>query len=286
MDNQCTVRTADRSDRDSITAFLNQAAAIHRHLDWRAPLDWLGNRYFLLAEDEKDIKALLICTAEPQEIFWLRVFASIDFLALPIYFQTLFQHFTDKVSDVQNVPGIASIAYYDWMKDLLDQNDWKIHQMVVQLKWNEINLRKLDRKWPEELVIRPMKLSDIDITNKIDHECFNNIWQQSKDVNRHAFDQAAYATAATLNDEVVGFQVSTSYKSVAHLARLAVSPKFQGQYIGQALVYNMLKHFQRPWIQEVTVNTQRDNTVSLNLYRKMGFKPTGDQYPIYLYSHN
>jgi ribosomal-protein-alanine N-acetyltransferase len=286
MDNQFIVRTAKRSDRNSIDSFLKEAAAIHRHLDWRSPLDWLGNRYFLLAENEEKITALLICTAEPNEVFWLRVFASKDFLTIPVHFQELFNYFIDKVSDAQIIPEIAVIAYYDWMRALMDQNKWKIHQLVVQLHWKETNLRKLDKKWPEDLVIRPMKLSDVDITNVIDHECFNNIWKQSKDVNRRAFDQAAYATVAELNNEVVGFQTSTSYKSIAHLARLAVTPKFQGQHIGQALVHNMLKHFQRPWIQEITVNTQKDNTVSLNLYRKMGFKPSGDQYPIYLYSQN
>ena len=283
MDTECTVRIAERADREAIKLFLDQAAAIHRHLDWRAPLDWLGNKYFLLAENKNKISAILICTSEPHEVFWLRVFASNNFLSHPKYFEVLFQHFISNLSDGHDLPDIASIAYYDWMKELLDQNGWEIHQLVVQLKWNEININKMDKKWPEDLVIRPMKRSDIDIMNIIDHECFNFIWQQSKDVNWRAFDQSAYSTIAELHSEIVGFQISTSYKSIAHLARLAVTPKFQGQYIGQALVQNMLKHFHRPWIQEITVNTQQDNIVSLNLYRKMGFKPTGDEYPIYLY---
>ena len=136
---------------------------------------------------------------------------------------------------------------------------------------------------PEELSIRPMTYNDIKTVTEIDQDCFLYIWKQSQDVIRRAFEQSSYTTVAVIENEVVGFQISTSHKSIAHLARLAVLPKFQGQHIGQALVQNMLRHYSRPWIQEITVNTQHDNQVSLSLYDKMGFEPTGERFPIYTY---
>jgi ribosomal-protein-alanine N-acetyltransferase len=225
----------------------------------------------------------LVCTAEPNEVYWLRVFGSINFSSLNTNWQHLFQYFLSQVNDQQPQPVIASIAYLNWMRDLLDDLDWKRHQYVVQLKWKGVDLGKLARDWPRELVIRPMHQSDLEVVSRIDRDCFKNIWLQSKDVISRAYTQSSYTTVAEIDNEVIGFQISSSHNAIAHLIRLAVSPKFQGQYIGQALVHHMLKHFQRPWIKEITVNTQQDNSISLNLYDKMGFEPTAEKFPIYIY---
>jgi ribosomal protein S18 acetylase RimI-like enzyme len=66
-----------------------------------------------------------------------------------------------------------------------------------------------------------------------------------------------------------------------HLARLAVSPDFQGLGVGYNLLFDLLKQFQRRGARCVTVNTQHDNYASLALYQKVGFTPTGETYPIY-----
>lgn len=277
-----SVRTALKSDQEAIQDFLDRAAAVHRHLDWRTPLDWLGNQNFLISLTDSEISGLLICTAEPSEVYWIRVFGASRYSLIEEQWRLLFNHLAGQLPIQQSPTTIASIAYFDWMKKILVEDHWELHQKVVQLRWVDNNLNKLDKKWPEELSIRPMTYSDIRVVTEIDQECFKFVWKQSQDVVRHAFEQSSYTTVAILEGEIVGFQISTSHKSIAHLARLAVLPKFQGQYIGQALVQNMLRHFFRPWIREITVNTQHNNDVSLNLYRKMGFKPTGEEFPIYI----
>ncbi|MDK2981262.1 MAG: hypothetical protein PWQ55_1609 [Chloroflexota bacterium] len=283
MGSQSIVRTAQKSDQDAIRYFMDNAAAIHRHLDWRSPFDWLGNRNFLLSLKDESLKGLLICTAEPEEVSWIRVFGAQRFSQIEKQWNLLFDQLHLNLSESQTPVTIASIAYFDWMRKLLEQNEWKIQQEVVQLRWMFKNLNRLDKKWPEELSIRPMTYADIKTVTRIDQDCFLFIWKQSQDVIRRAFEQSSYTTVAVLGDEIVGFQISTSHKAIAHLARLAVLPKFQGQHIGQALVQNMLRHYSRPWIQEITVNTQHDNQVSLSLYHKMGFEPTGEQFPIFTY---
>ena len=283
MNNSPLIRTATESDQESIDSFLNNAAAVHRHLDWRSPLDWLGNNNFLLSIENQQLRGILICTAEPDEVHWIRIFASHDFSAMESRWQSLFNEFLVRASLQAEPITVAAIAYYEWMRELLELNQWLVHQRVVQLKWADNRLGKLEKKWPEELTIRPMSYKDLREVTRIDRECFPFVWTQSQDVITRAFDQSSHTTVAMLHGEIVGFQISTSYRSVAHLARLAVARKHQGQYIGQALVHHMLKHFSKPWIREITVNTQQDNQVSLNLYKKMGFIPTGEMYPIYLY---
>ena len=283
MERESIVRTAIKNDRGAIQDFIDRAAALHRHLDWRSPFDWLGNRNFLISLENNQISGLLICTAEPDEVFWIRIFGAASFSKIENQWKILFGQLSQQLSEQPKPITLASIAYFDWMKKLLDENEWEIQQEVVQLRWVHNYLNKLEKKWPEELSIRPMTYNDIKTVTEIDQDCFLYIWKQSQDVIRRAFEQSSYTTVAVIENEVVGFQISTSHKSIAHLARLAVLPKFQGQHIGQALVQNMLRHYSRPWIQEITVNTQHDNQVSLSLYHKMGFEPTGERFPIYTY---
>lgn len=283
MGSESIVRTAQKSDQDAIQNFMDHAAAMHRHLDWRSPFDWFGNHNFLLSLQNDDIDGLLICTAEPDEVFWVRIFGVDRFSQIEEQWKLLFNQFTLQLPSQNQPVTVASIAYFDWMKKLLIENRWKVQQEVVQLNWVHNNLNKLDKKWPEELSIRPMTYNDIKTVTKIDQDCFLYIWKQSQDVIRRAFEQSSYTTVAVLEDEIVGFQISTSHRAIAHLARLAVLPKFQGQHIGQALVQNMLRHYSRPWIHEITVNTQHDNQVSLSLYNKMGFEPSGERFPIFVF---
>ena len=283
MVSESIVRTAQKSDQDAIQFFMDHAAAVHRHLDWRSPFDWFGNHNFLLSLQNDEIAGLLICTAEPDEVSWVRIFGADRFSQIEKQWKFLFGQLIRQLQSQKSTLTITSIAYFDWMKMLLTENQWKVQQEVVQLNWVHNNLNKLDKKWPEELSIRPMTYHDIKTVTKIDQDCFLFIWKQSQDVIRRAFEQSSYTTVALLEDEIVGFQISTSHKAIAHLARLAVQPKFQGQHIGQALVQNMLRHYSRPWIHEITVNTQHDNQISLSLYSKMGFEPTGERFPIFIY---
>jgi len=83
--------------------------------------------------------------------------------------------------------------------------------------------------------------------------------------------------------QIIGYQVSTPTTRGGHLARLATLPQFQGQGIGYALVRDALSRFTQRGAQTITVNTQKNNLSSLALYRKAGFTPTGEEYPVYQY---
>jgi ribosomal protein S18 acetylase RimI-like enzyme len=50
-----------------------------------------------------------------------------------------------------------------------------------------------------------------------------------------------------------------------------------------ALVRDTLDQFDRRGALRVTVNTQENNEVSLALYDKLGFRKTGETYPVYQY---
>ena len=92
---------------------------------------------------------------------------------------------------------------------------------------------------------------------------------------------AATATVVEVQNEIVGYQISTANARGGHLARLAIDPNYQGRGIGRVLLSDLLEQFSRWGSLNVTVNTQVDNVASLALYENAGFRRTGEIYPVY-----
>jgi ribosomal protein S18 acetylase RimI-like enzyme len=283
LDASITIRSVQPEDYDAIEIFLTRNLIIHRHLDWRQPLDWIGNSPFLLMEKASNLQALLICPSDIDDIYWIRLFAVLFTIPVDEVFQILFTQALRKIQSQSENPIIASIAYQLWMKDLLEKNGWEICQKVIQLRWNRKSDHYQEEASQSDFFIRKMATPDIPEVTRIDQTCFEKIWQHSEDAIARAFEQSAYSTVAEKKGRIVGYQISTSMRNHAHIARLAVLPEFQRQKIGHHLIGDVLDRFKRPWTREITVNTQGDNIKSLGLYAKLGFEITNDGFPIYQY---
>jgi ribosomal protein S18 acetylase RimI-like enzyme len=124
-------------------------------------------------------------------------------------------------------------------------------------------------------------LEDLKAVRVIDAAAFVPIWQNSQAYLEIAFRQASIATVAEQSGALVGYQISTATPMGGHLARLAVLPFHQGRGLGYALLHDLLTQFSRRGARSISVNTQKDNLASLALYKKAGFRLTGEEYPIY-----
>lgn len=122
---------------------------------------------------------------------------------------------------------------------------------------------------------------DLDLISEIDHDAFDTVWKNSPESLALAYEQSSHASVAEFEDEIVGYQYSTTSSMGAHLARLAVKKKMQGKGIGYLLVYQLLNQFRKQGVEHVTVNTQKNNVASLALYSKAGFNITGESYRVY-----
>jgi len=275
------VRNADVSDSNRIKTFLRRKDLfIHRHLDWRTPMDWMGESPFLLLEKDREIQAVLICPAEVEGIFWIRLFAGIEISGIDEYFDLLFIEAGKWIMSHSKDAIVTSIAYLDWMRNLLLNHGFSVYQNVVQLQWMGTGIPKVN---VGEIEIRPMKRGNLHRVTEIDRFCFEKIWRHSIEAFESAFEQTSYSTLLLKDKEIIAFQMSTSQRRRAHIARLAVLPQFQGRGFGTALVVDMLRRFNKPLINEITVNTQQDNQNSLRLYKRLGFVETNDSFPILIH---
>ncbi len=280
MSERHTIRTAERADIPAISSFLASARYVHRHLDWRTTIDWVGTQPFCLAEDSNRLVGLLAYPPDPPGISWIRCFACAPLSSPSKLWTALFAE-SLKCDEAQKAV-ICAVGLQEWFSELLTSHNFSHFQDIIVLTWN----RKMPQNQPLPPLfdIRPMLESDIEEVTKVDQGSFEALWVNSAETIRLAYRQSTFAEVAEYAGQIVGYQLSTSNQWSAHLARLAVLPDYQRHGVGYSLVYSLFQHFQKKEIAQITVNTQHNNHSSLTLYSKLGFEITGEHYPILVYN--
>lgn len=273
-----SVRTVNDADRQRLANLLHFETHVHRHLDWRPPLDWIGNKPFLLAEKSEKLAGALACPADPPGIAWIRMFAVSSGSEAEDVWSVLWPIAQAQLHDLR-ISTVAAIPLSRWFKTILEKNHFAQIHNVILLMWEQG--QPLPDLEESSINIRPMNFDDLPAVKAVDNSAFTTIWQHSLESLGLAYKQAGVATVAEKDDLIVGYQMSTSNPLGGHLARLAVHPDFQGEGVGYGLVTDMLHQFIRKGAIRVTVNTQQDNAASLTLYKKSGFRKTKEIYPVY-----
>jgi ribosomal protein S18 acetylase RimI-like enzyme len=277
--NKIQVRNADEDDRAQLASLIHFEKHVHRHLDWRPPLDWLGFDPYMVLEKNGRVAAVMACPPDPPGVAWLRVFACGPKTNPTNAWEQLWPEVYAQFKDMPGI-SIAAIPLQQWFCDLLVTQGFKHEHDVVALVWESMD----ERGQPEvncSSTIRPMTADDLEHIQDIDMAAFGPIWRNSLDSLQLAFDQAAVATVAENDTGLVGYQISTPSPVGAHLARLAVHPDAQRQGIGYALVRDLLRHYEAMPMRKVSVNTQDTNQRSLTLYEKAGFRRTKESFPVF-----
>ncbi|MCS7011909.1 MAG: GNAT family N-acetyltransferase [Anaerolineales bacterium] len=281
MSRRWIVRPALLSDRLAVAQLMNRATVLHRHLDWREPIEWLDQTPFLVLEADHLLHAALACPPDPPKIAWLRLFACDDTIPTEDAWSLLWEK-AKAILDYTSVSTAAAIALNDSLPPLLERSHFSSDQEIILLEFEQF--QPIETSLDPEWTIRPMKIHDLPDVASLDANAFEPLWQTSLEMFRWAFRLSTYATVAEQNGTILGYQLSMRSVFSVHLARLAVLPEKQGQGIGLALTLDMMKRAQESGLYRFTVNTQNDNTASLKLYKRLGFRETGERYPVYRYS--
>ena len=276
------IRPATTEDQNALSGLLNFHGAIHRHLDWKPAMDWLGKQPFWLMESDHHLLGALAIPPDPPHVAWVRLFVTrLGVAAGDVWdalFPTAYQHLSPSPAGII----VALVSLESWLSQLVTSRGFKLHQEIVLLEWTPERIDAVPL--PAGLTIRPMEIHDLAQVTLVDQSAFEPVWQNSLEDVTQAYGQSAYATVALFEGQVVGFQISTGKDWSAHLGRLAVLPACQSRGVGMALVRNLQQHFWDCGQWHLTVNTQSNNNASLSLYQKAGFLLTGDRFPVFIYS--
>jgi len=74
---------------------------------------------------------------------------------------------------------------------------------------------------------------------------------------------------------LVGFGCFWAIVDEAHITLVAVHPKYQGQGLGQALLYALLQKARQRGLERATLEVRASNQPALLLYEKFGFQEAG-----------
>lgn len=272
------IRSAVLADQRALANLIHFSAHVHRHLDWRNPLDWVGSAPFLVAERRGELVCALACPPDPPCIAWLRLFADSGKVPLGEAWQLLWQAARAELARRGNFT-MAAILLQEWLRALLEGAGFTSRQEIVMLERDQMPSAEV--MLPPGVSIRKMIAADLPVVARVDAAAFEPIWQNSLLALQGAFPQAMLATVAESAGEVIGYQITTRNPFGAHLARLAVRPDAQQRGVGGALVAELIWQLVHQTVIRLTVNTQSDNLTSLSLYRRIGFRETGERYPVY-----
>ncbi len=272
------IRPATPSDQQKIADLIFFESHVHRHLDWRTPLDWLGFSPYWVCEEGRQITSALACPPDPDSIAWIRLFAYASHLSKDVAWPPLWEAARRQLAE-QGGATAAAIATQHWFEQLLIDNRFELTGHIVLLQWDAGPAEQAPSPVPVE--IRDMTTRDLPRVEDVDSAAFEPLWRNSLAALTKAYQQASYATVAVNESAIIGYQISTGGSFGGHLARLAVVPEAQSRGIGAALVRDLILHVERAGGSKVTVNTQNTNMASLALYSRLGFQRTGEEYPVY-----
>ncbi len=292
------IRVATQADAGAVMRLLETAVYRHLHADWYMPGDWLGTAGFVLLPKpvtsplsaaarfvgvRQQALACLAGGADVPEVAWVRLAAISGDLPMP---DVVLAEMVQRVAAYLQRRQVSHLA---WMPSTYWPGSW-LQTMGFTL-YNQLETYvKGDTAVPPTtmppfLTIRPVAAADFEPLAELESIAFAPLWRHSA----HALRLASYralsfdvAWAGERGETAVGFQLSAHSDSGAHLVRLTIHPDYQGQGIGSALLAHALASYHRHGLTAVSLNTQLDNIASQQLYRKFGFRPSGQRWPLWL----
>mgnify|MGYP006277828249 CR=1 FL=1 len=271
---------AEVRDQRRLQKLVRSDPHVHRHLGWIPPLEWLGRHPFLTLQEHGSLRAALACPPDQDGRAWLRLTAVGESLSRAAAWNELWPEAVDRLQVDGSASSVQVLVIQRWLEELLVDSGFEQIGTVVVLDWDAAEGGKVPPGLPL-VEIRKVDEEMLDPVHRLDRVCFGFTWGNTRRQIARALRESALSTAAVVAGEVVGFQISTAGTLGGHLARLAVDPEHRGQGIGKALVADVLDRFQEHGLIRVTVNTQRDNTASLEIYRQFGFVRQDPTYPVY-----
>lgn len=284
------IRQTSQADRATVDRLLSIAVRKHLHLDWLDPAELTGKRPFLLALEGQQPVACLAAPPDTPGVAWLRAFALASDQAPQPTWEALWEAARSRLRD-QKVTQVAAMALDGWFAKLLRRSGFDQTNSVVFFELDLVGAR--NGEWDPDPAgresdttrplpsSRPITGSDLQPVLELDSSAFDPLWRLSPESMRAALRLASSATMIEMDGVAAGYQITTSSPFSVHLARLAVRPDWHRRGLGRRLVQDSIRVASGMPLGRLSVNTQADNTASQSLYRRLGFKATGQNFPVY-----
>ncbi|WP_026734189.1 ribosomal protein S18-alanine N-acetyltransferase [Fischerella sp. PCC 9605] len=128
-----------------------------------------------------------------------------------------------------------------------------------------------------KLELKLITTPDLNAVLELDMACFGGFWtleayQRELD-SPNSVLLGLFAPFSPL--ELLAMGCYWSILEEAHITILAVQPQYQGQGLGQAMLYSLLKTAHDRGLERATLEVRVSNQAAISLYQKFGFKTAG-----------
>ncbi|MFO7634460.1 MAG: GNAT family N-acetyltransferase [Caldilinea sp.] len=130
-------------------------------------------------------------------------------------------------------------------------------------------------------ILREASVGDMETLAALDGRTFDPVWHWTTQDLQELLLRGAMFTAL-VEGEITGYLSLLLDMDTGTIARLAVDPVWQGRGIGHTLLLEGLRFAQLSGAQRVILNTQSTNQRSQQLYRRFGFRPTGESFAVFV----
>ena len=122
------------------------------------------------------------------------------------------------------------------------------------------------------VILRRMRLDDIQHVSRLERRCYTLPWSSSAYVTEVGNPSAYYTVATELDGTVVGYAGMWVNMSEAHITTIAVDPVQRGRKIGERLLLDLLEEGMARGADHATLEVRERNLIAHNLYLKYGFE--------------
>ncbi|GAA4073506.1 ribosomal protein S18-alanine N-acetyltransferase [Amphibacillus indicireducens] len=126
-----------------------------------------------------------------------------------------------------------------------------------------------------DIVIRPMGLSDLDQVEEIERRSFATIWTKSlykKELLENSF--ACYFVIEK-EQQMIGFCGLWLVIDEAQVTNIAIDPTYRGQGYGTLLFQYMIKYAMTKGATNLSLEVRESNNQAQKLYQKFGLEKAG-----------
>ena len=277
-----TICLGQPSQYQDILQFLSSNTYLYQHLEWLSIEELLNQHQFHVGIDDDDnIVCVLSTSKENTQFAWVRLAAhnftdSID--VMKVHWNRV-KHILQQ----QDICCVCALSTNKWSETLLNSWGYTATGEIVALRREHKSTPSVTQSLAK---IREATYDDLSEITSVDNAVFNDMWQYSSQMLNLALNKAQYATVAVMNTSCIGYLLATIDTNVLFIARLAVSPEYQRQGIGRALIVNMLNCYQDAKHKTIEVVTQNDNYASISLYQSLDFQLIGPVASLWTYNFN
>ncbi len=274
-----TITPFERRYRQALDDLVFRHYHVHTHLDWQELGDWLDTTRapIRLAWQQNRLVGVLGVSYPLNHTAWIRFIALHDLVPPEEVMSALWQSAVAELRSL-GTQTVSALMTRPWVEQMLIHLSFSFQEEIITMERDD---RTLPTSGSSAFTLRSVRKQDMEHILRVDQQAFAPPWQLTMEDMRAAVRIASSYVVALLDEQIIGYQISTVYRNGAHLARLAVLPEMQGNGAGSILLSDTLRRFFRQGIYTMTVNTQESNVRSQQLYRRFGFQRNGYDLPVW-----